>query len=65
MTRSLILSMLRKGSNGEEILQILNTLTNGLVSEADPEDFNSDSVDYEVEESEVEEYKPDAELVAL
>jgi hypothetical protein len=65
MTRSLILSMLRKGSNGEEILQILNTLTDGLASETDQEDFDSDSVDYEVEDSEVEEYEPDAELVAL
>ena len=65
MTRSLILSMLRKGSNGEEILQILNTLTDGLASETDQEDFDSDSVDYEVEDSEVEEYEPDAELAAL
>ena len=65
MTRSLILSMLRKGSNGEEILQILNTLTDGLASETDQEDFDSDSVDYEVEDFEVEEYEPDAELVAL
>ena len=65
MTRSLILSMLRKGSNGEEILQILNTLTDGLVSETNQEDFDSDSVDYEVEDSEVEEYEPDAELAAV
>ena len=65
MTRSLILSMLRKGSNGEEILQILNTLTDGLASETDQEDFDSDSVDYEVEDSEVEEYNPDAELAAV
>ena len=65
MTRSLILSMLRKGSNGEEILQILNTLTDGLASETDQEDFDSDSVDYEAVDSEVEEYEPDAELVAL
>lgn len=65
MSCSLILSMLHEGSTGDEILQILNTLTDGLVSETNQEDFDSDSVDYEVEDSEVEEYEPDAELVAL
>ena len=65
MTRNLAVTLLGQGSTGDEILQILNTLTDGLVSETNQEDFDSDSVDYEVEDSEVEEYEPDAELVAL
>jgi hypothetical protein len=65
MSHSLILSMLRKGSTGDEILQILNTLTDGLVSETNQEDFNSDSVDSDAVDSEVEEYEPDAELAAV
>jgi hypothetical protein len=65
MSRNLAFTLLRQGSTGDEILQILNTISNGIVSEADQEDFDSDSVDYEVEDSEVEEYEPDAELVAL
>lgn len=65
MSRNLAFTLLRQGSTGEEILQILNTLTDGLSSETDQEDFDSDSVDYEVEESEVEEYEIDPELVEL
>ena len=51
MTHNLAVTLLGQGSTGDEILQILNTISNGIVSEA---------VD-----SEVEEYEPDAELAAL
>ena len=65
MSRNLAFTLLRQGSTGDEILQILNTLTDGLVSETNQEDFNSDSVDSDAVDSEVEEYEPDAELAAV
>lgn len=65
MSRNLAFTLLRQGSTGDEILQILNTLTDGLVSETNPEDFNSDTVDYEVEDFDVEEYEPDPEFAEL
>lgn len=64
MSRNLAFTLLRQGSTGDEILQILNTISNGIVSEADYVD-SDDELDYEPEDSEVEEYEPDAELVAL
>jgi hypothetical protein len=49
MSRDVLLSLLRQGSTGSEILQILDTLGNGMVSDdgasyggepsADPIDF--------------------------
>lgn len=64
MSRNLAFTLLRQGSTGDEILQILNTISNGIVSEADYVD-SDDELDYEAVDSEVEEYEPDAELVAL
>jgi hypothetical protein len=64
MSRNLAFTLLRQGSTGDEILQILNTISNGIVSEADYVD-SDDELDYEPVDSEVEEYEPDAELVAL
>jgi len=64
MTRNLAVTLLGQGSTGDEILQILNTISNGIVSEADYVD-SDDELDYEAVDSEVEEYEPDAELAAL
>ena len=64
MSRNLAFTLLRQGSTGDEILQILNTISNGLVSEADYVD-SDDELDYEAVDSEAEEYEPDAELAAL
>jgi hypothetical protein len=64
MSRNLAFTLLRQGSTGDEILQILNTISNGIVSEANYVD-SDDELDYEPVDSEVEEYEPDAELVAL
>jgi len=64
MSRNLAFTLLRQGSTGDEILQILNTISNGIVSEADYVD-SDDELDYEAVDSEVEEYEPDAELAAL
>lgn len=58
MSRNLAFTLLRQGSTGDEILQILNTISNGLVSEADYVD-SDDELDYEVVDSEAEEYEPD------
>lgn len=35
MTRNVLVSLLRQGSTGSEILQILETLGNGMVSDND------------------------------
>jgi hypothetical protein len=35
MTRDVLVSLLRQGSTGSEILQILDTLDNGMVSDSD------------------------------
>jgi len=35
MTRDVLVSLLRQGSTGSEILQILDTLGNGMVSDDD------------------------------
>ena len=64
MSRNLAFTLLRQGSTGDEILQILNTISNGLVSEADYVDSDYE-LDYEAVDSEAEEYEPDAELAAL
>jgi hypothetical protein len=64
MSRNLAFTLLRQGSTGDEILQILNTISNGIVSEADYVD-SDDELDYEPVDSEVEEYEPDAELAAV
>ena len=64
MSRNLAFTLLRQGSTGEEILQILNTISNGIVSEADYVD-SDDELDYEPVDSEVEVCEPDAELIAL
>lgn len=64
MSRNLAFTLLRQGSTGDEILQILNTISNGIVSESDYVD-SDDELDYEPVDSEAEEYEPDAELVAL
>lgn len=64
MSRNLAFTLLRQGSTGDEILQILNTISNGIVSESDYVD-SDDELDYEPVDSEAEEYEPDAELAAL
>lgn len=64
MSRNLAFTLLRQGSTGDEILQILNTISNGIVSETDYVD-SDDELDYEVVDSEVEEYEPDAEFAEL
>jgi len=64
MTHNLAVTLLGQGSTGDEILQILNTISNGIVSESDYVD-SDDELDYEVEDSEVEEYQPDPEFAEL
>ena len=64
MSRNLAFTLLRQGSTGDEILQILNTISNGIVSETDYVD-SDDELDYEPVDSDSEVCEPDAELVAL
>lgn len=64
MSRNLAFTLLRQGSTGDEILQILNTISNGIVSEDNYVD-SDDELDYEPLESEVEEYETDSELAAV
>lgn len=64
MSRNLAFTLLRQGSTGDEILQILNTISNGIVSESDYVD-SDDELDYEVVDSEAEEYEPDPAFAAL
>ena len=64
MSRNLAFTLLRQGSTGDEILQILNTISNGIVSESDYVD-SDDELDYEVVDSEAEEYEPDPAFEAL
>lgn len=37
MSRDVILSLLRQGSNGEQILQILDTIADGVSNSGDPD----------------------------
>lgn len=47
MTKSLMLSMLRQGSNGEEILKILDTIVDGgAVSAYDDPEPTSDWIEF-------------------
>jgi hypothetical protein len=49
MTRDVLVSLLRQGSTGSEILQILDTLGNGMVSDDDASyggEPTADSIDF-------------------
>lgn len=46
MTKDLMIAQLKLGSNGEEILQILDVLTSGLDSDNDSEDSVEQMIDF-------------------
>jgi hypothetical protein len=45
MSKQLLISMLRKGSNGEEILSILDVITSDTVTEETSESFATPTLD--------------------
>lgn len=46
MTKDLLIAQLKLGSNGEEILQILDAITSGLDSDNDSEDSVEQMIDF-------------------